>query len=405
MSRARLPGVSIGPLAICLFLLGPRTVHSQIPTIRGYYLNVPTWGDSTDYSVGGLADFNRLRLMTEPALGPVTLQVAYEQVLSVSQRARLVSPGFGFVTVVPGGGEWLDLQWTIEDTDHVDWRHRFDRLNLRYAPGIFDFVLGRQAISWATTLFLTPADPFVPFDPSDPFREFRAGVDAFRMQLFPGPLSDLDLVVRPTKNETLAGEEENLTAAVRGRTVFGGWEVSAWAGALYNDPVFSVGAAGGVGAVALRSEAQVTGDPDSLVFRATVGLDFRLDVFARDLYLVFEYQHDGYGAAGASELVDVLTSVPFARGQLQVLGRDETVAQASYQLHPLWNAALLAIWNLNDLSLLLSPSAAYSITSDIAASGGLFLGVGDGTPDTPDELPSEYGIVPTSVYLSLTVFF
>jgi len=211
--------------------------------------------------------------------------------------------------------------------------------------------------------------------------------------------------VRPTKNETLQGEEENLTAALRGRTVVSGWELSAWAGALYNEPAISVGAAGGVGGVALRGEAQVTGDPDSLVFRGTAGLDVRLDVFDRDLYLVFEYQHDGYGAASAEELVEVITSVPFARGQLQVLGRDETVAQASYQFHPLWTAALLAIWNLNDLSLLLTPSAAYSITSDISATAGLYFGAGDSTPDAPDELPSEYGIVPTSVYLSLTVFF
>ena len=47
-----------------------------------------------------------------------------------------------------------------------------------------DLIVGRQPVSWATTLFLTPADPFSPFDPADPFREYRGGVDAARLRVY-----------------------------------------------------------------------------------------------------------------------------------------------------------------------------------------------------------------------------
>ena len=96
------------------------------------------------------------------------------------------------------------MQHTITRTEeeHVLWQHRFDRLNVGFSPSqAMDLTLGRQAVSWGTTLFLTPADPFLPFSPSDPFRQFRGGGDAARLRLYPGPLSALDVVVRvlPTR--------------------------------------------------------------------------------------------------------------------------------------------------------------------------------------------------------------
>lgn len=390
-------------LAVLAVLIGARPSHAQLPQVRGYYLNVPTWADSTRFAVGGIADLNRLRLMTEPSAGAFTLQIAYEQLLAWTGRAG-ARPGAIFGGIVPGGGEWLDLGWTIKTTDQIDWRHRFDRLNLRYAPGgPLELVLGRQAVSWATTLLLTPADPFAPFDPSDPFREYRAGVDAIRVQAYPGPLSDLDLVVRPTRTMAAGVEREDLTVVGRARTAWKGWEISAWAGALYDEPALAVGAAGGVGPFALRGEAELREDDDELILRGTIGVDGRIDTFGNDLYIVLEYQHDDFGASSAAELSEVVASDAFARGELQVLGRDETVAQASYQFHPLWRADLLLLWNLNDGSALIAPGASYSLASEVTARGGIFVGAGDETP--PARIPSEYGIVPTFLYLSLSVFF
>lgn len=394
-------------LVLLMLFIGAGTSHAQLPTVRGYYLNVGLWSDSTLYSAGGLADINRLRLMTGPAIGPLRLDIAYEHVFYWSERSGAGASGGILGAVVPSGGEWADLGWTLEESDHLLWRHRFDRLSLGWSPiDIVEITVGRQTISWATTLVLTPADPFVPFDPSDPFREYRAGVDALRVQVFPSPLSELDFVLRPAKAQVpVLREDTTLTLLVRGRTTWKGWEISAWAGALHDDAAAAVGATGAVGRAALRGEASLQEDDDDLEFRGTVGIDTRIEAFDRDLYLVFEYQHDGLGASSEDDISRVLTSEPFARGELQTVGRDVTLGQASYQLHPLASAQLLVLWNLNDGSALLAPAASYSVTNEARASAGLFWGIGSDNV-TPEGFPrSEFGPVSVLLYASLSVFF
>ncbi|MGD2215490.1 MAG: hypothetical protein PVJ64_01985 [Gemmatimonadales bacterium] len=388
--------------ALLFALLGATDGHAQrLPEVSGYYLNVPLWSDSTPFAIGGFGDLQRLRLMTEPTLGPFDLDVAYEHLLSYSQRAVSAPVGSIIGGLTPGGGEWLDLQWTIEESEHWLWRHRFDRISLRYVGDAFEATVGRQTISWATTLFLTPADPFAPFDPADPFREYRGGVDAVRFQAFPGALSDIDVVLRMSDSRVGA----TLTALARGRTVWEGWELSAWAGSLHEHAAAAFAAAGSVGRFAIRGELSLREENDELIVRRSIGADTRISAFDRDLYLALEYQHDEFGAASADELLDVVLSDPLARGELQVLGRDEVAAQAAYQLHPLLGTTLLLLCNLNDPSLLIFPGASYSVSNEVTLQGGLYLGIGDGTAESELEIPSEYGIVPTTVYLSLTAFF
>jgi len=391
-------------IALFLSLAGVSSTSAQGPTIRGYYLNVGLWSDSTPFNPGGFGNVSRLRLMTAPTIGPVGLEVAYEHVLTYSARA---SGGPSGGIVVPGGGEWFELQWALEESDHVAWRHRFDRLNASWTPKDWvTFTAGRQTISWATTLLLGPADPFIPFDPSDPFRDYRAGVDALRVQLFPSPLSDFDLVLRPVK--VRAGDtvvDETLTLLGRGRGVWHGWELSGWLGVLHDRAAAAVGAAGGVGQLALRGELSLRDEDDDLVVRSAIGVDSRLELLGRDFYWSIEYQHDDLGATGAGDLIRVTSSAAFARGELQTLARDVAASQLSYQLHPLWSSDLLVLWSLTDQSVLLSPGVSYSASNEITLRVGLFVGLGDDTPSGANAIPSEYGITPTLMYLSASLFF
>ena len=133
-----------------------------------------------------MSDVQRLRLMWNASPGPVRLDAAYEQTLTLRQAG---APGAQLFTATgtANGGDWLSLDDEIHSGERAEWRHRFDRLSARVDLGAnADLVVGRQPVSWATTLFLTPADPFSPFDPSDPFREYRIGVDAARLRYYRG---------------------------------------------------------------------------------------------------------------------------------------------------------------------------------------------------------------------------
>ena len=384
-------------LIACSLALSGR-LHAQ-PSVTSYVQSVPLASGSTPLSDSNLSSFNRFRLTTEPVFNGFTFDVAYEHAATFRQRPTPAGLGVG---VVPSGGEWFDLQQTITEEEHVRWEHRFDRLRIGWRPtGAVELSGGRQAVSWGTTLFLTPADPFSPFSPADPFREFRAGVDAVRVRINPTPLSEVEVVVRPTKTD--AGEE--LTALGRGLMTVKNWELSGWGGTLYGDPAGAVAAAGALGSLAVRGEAVVREVAGRVAFRGTIGVDRLLQVGGRDLFVLAEYQRDGLGAGGTEEYLGVLLSEPFTRGELQVLGRDETVVQASYQLHPLWGVAGLWLWNLNDRGVLLSPSVSYSASEEASVTGGLLFGLGDDqiTPDRP--LPSEYGLAGATAYLSMSWFF
>lgn len=387
------------PTWIAASLLSAQSLVAQTKPVTFYYQNVPLWSQESDLSRGGFSDFNRFRVMTDPVFGELSFQLAYEQIATFRQSdAQGV-----FVGRVPSGGEWLDLQWTIHDDEHFLWDHRFDRLQMSCAPTrTLELTVGRQTVSWATTLLLTPADPFSPFNPADPFREFRAGVDAARVRVYPGPFSEIDVVARPTEHDGL-GEE--LTTVGRGLTTWKGWEISGWGGSLYGDITGAFGAAGSVGSWAVRGEGVVRDVAGHVVFRGTIGVDHQFQAYDRDLYLVVEYQRDGLGAASAEDYVSLFQTDPFLRGELQVLGRDETAVQASYQIHPLWSLAALGLWNLRDGSFLLSPSFAYSLSNEASATGGVFFGFGDDAVTSATPLPSEYGAIGITAYFSLSVFF
>lgn len=373
---------------------------AQFVDVRGYYLNVGVGAAEGAFNSSGASDFQRVRVMLKRGYGILRTDIAYEHSVAVTTTGD-ASGLTGIVGGVRGGGEWLPLQGTLDDGEHHAWRHRFDRLSVTLTPvDALEITAGRQTISWATTLLLTPADPFAPFDPSDPFREYRAGVDAFRLRGFPTSLSELEFVVRVADYSS----GETVTALGRGRVIISGWELGVWAGTVQDDGAAGVAVTTTVAGAALRSEGVIRRADGATVVRFSVGLDRHFSAFGRDLYVVGEYQRDGFGAIGAAELPSVLLSDAFSRGELQVLGRDEVALQGAYQVHPLLGINTLLIWNTNDQSVLVTPALSYSAGDEVTARAGLFVGLG--ADATVLGLPgSEYGAVAPILYLSLSVFF
>ncbi|MYD72348.1 MAG: hypothetical protein F4W89_16635 [Acidobacteria bacterium] len=396
--------VRAAALTVVALTVSPGPADAQTNWLSGYLQTVPLFSSSTILADAAVSNFNRLRLTVEPSVGPFDLEVAYEHAATFRQSAGEASLGLGGLSGVPGGGEWFDLQRTVtgDPTERVHWLHRFDRLNVSWSPSsTVELSVGRQAVSWGTTLFLTPADPFVPFSPTDPFRVFRGGVDAARLRMYPGPLSEIDVVFRPTR--TLAGEEVTLLA--RGLTTVLNWELSGWGGTLYGHAAGAVGLAGGLGAWAVRAEGVVRDYDGTVVGRGTVGIDRNWVVSGRNLGIVMEYQRDGRAAATPDRFEPILESNEFARGEYQVFGRDEMAMTITWEAHPLLSLSGLALWNLNDRSVIIAPGFSYSASDNTTFAGGVY--VGRGATDAPEDqlLASEYGLVGVTGYLSLTWFF
>ncbi len=387
-------------LVVAALWLLPRPAAAQSWSVSGYALGVVTQAGSGDLGPGGTSLLGRGRLMLGWRDGPFRLEAAYEHIL------ERTPPGGGFAVTTPGGtsagsGDWLGVNWTLRRTSRTLWRHGFDRLAVDFERGRWEVVAGRQAISWATTLYLTPADPFSPFSPSDPFREYRGGVDALRIRFSPGPFSEVETVVRPAR--TPAGT--TLTALARGQTLLGNWAVGAWGGMLDDEAAGAAFATGAIGATAVRADVEVRrGVAGGAVARGALGLDRRFSLAGRDLYVVAEAQVDGLGTTETSQLLAVASSKPFVRGEMQVLGRYEALVDGSWQVHPLLAVDVLAMANLLDGSTLWAPGLSWSATASATVRAGMFVGAGAGT-STPVRLGSEYGSVPGLGYAAISWFF
>ena len=380
-------------------LLAAGHASAQHQGISFYYQNVGVGVAANQGRSAGVLDAQRARLMWTPVFGGISLDVAYEHTFEWRDTTT-TSAGDGLVANSGASGDWLQLGGSVHESRHMNWHHRFDRLSISATHGSLTATVGRQAVSWATTLFLTPADPFVPFDPADPFREYRTGIDAARVQWFSGPFTVVDLVVRPA--DTPVGH--TLTALLRGKTGRGPWELTAWGGVIHDAAGGALGVTRTVAGSAVRAESEFRRDSTGhAIARIAAGIDRRVTLFGRDLYAVVEYQHDPFGARRAVDLGAVATSPAASRLELQVLGRDEAAMQATYQVHPLVSAELLTMWNLRDGSALLSPATTISLSNSISARLGVFVTSGLGTGVAGPG--SEYGPVPTTAYLALSAFF
>jgi hypothetical protein len=388
-----------GEVGLLAVLLGPGTAVAQHVTLTGYGLNVVVGSAAGPFTPKSVQDALRLRLMAVAGVDRWSLDLAYEHGLTVTSASGATALG-ALVGAGGGRGDVLPLQGTLDSAEHAVWRHRLDRASLTFRTERIVASAGRQTISWATTLFLTPADPFAPFDPADPFRDYRLGVDAARVRVSIGTMGEVDAAARVAVH----GGDTTVTALARARASLGSTDVTGWGGLLHDQAAFAVGLTTIVLDAAVRAEATLRPEEDDPVLRVAVGADRSFTVAGRMLYAVLEYQYDGYGASSADGLLQVARSPAFRRGELQVLGRHEVAAQLSYQLHPLIQVAGLGIGNVRDGSVLLTPSLAWDAGREVSLRVGVFVGLGADVGDMG--LPgSEYGPVPVTGYVSGTVYF
>ena len=95
---------------ICV-ALGASDLQGQLLDVSAYYFNLGSGSGDSPVSDAGVSDFQRFRLMWAPAVGPLTLDVAYEHTFLLQSRDV---QGTGGVVLVPeAGGNWLTLDWTV----------------------------------------------------------------------------------------------------------------------------------------------------------------------------------------------------------------------------------------------------------------------------------------------------
>lgn len=122
----------------------------------------------------------------------------------------------------------IELHWLNHSKSELALlgrNHTIDRLAIGYQQPAFSLKLGRQAINLASTYYFSPNDFFAPFTADTFYREYKAGVDAVRLDINLGTLSQLTLIGALTYDEARFNSERNRSVA-RLNTSVGLWQVA-----------------------------------------------------------------------------------------------------------------------------------------------------------------------------------
>lgn len=315
----------------------------------------------------------------------------------------------------------LDATWHWRDQPGQEGLLWWDRLNVKLSLGQVDITLGRQAITFGKAYFFNPLDVFLPFDPRQFDREYKAGVDGLRVDVYLGDFSGLTLVAvagreldwqnRPVDGEaTLAADWYGSALLVRGYTTLAGWDLAVQGGKVYGGWQLGGALTGELGPLSVRAEAAylwadgrrplpppLSGDIIQDHLTLVLGLGHR---WANSLTLEAEYLFNG---AGDPDHLEAAMARVNAGAALQ-MGRHLLGATLSYEITPLVLGRLVMLYSLSDHSCLWQPILTISVADDVEMLAGASLGLG-AAPDSAARVHSEFGSYPTYFFVEFKFYF
>ncbi len=290
---------------------------------------------------------------------------------------------------------------------HTTIPHNLDRLNVSFSLPFLDLFLGRQAISFGAAKFINPTDIFSPFSFQELNREDKTGVDAVRIKVPIGEMSELDggYIFGPD------GRFSQSAAFLRGK--FTVWETDVTlmlVEYLYNlmagiSIERSIGGAGVWLEAAYTADGAIKGRTASDdFFRLTAGATYN---FACNLVLFGEYHYSSAGELYPSDYFSNLGKAAYTESGVYLLGQHYLSIGLSYEIIPLLNFSAQLLANLTDGSLLISPRLEYSLADDIFLDVGGYAGAGlTARKEVFFPVPrSEFGVYPYTIYSRVRIYF
>jgi hypothetical protein len=285
-----------------------------------------------------------------------------------------------------------------------------DRLNLTFSFDRIDVKLGRQPVNLATSFYFTPNDFFAPFAAQTFFRTYKPGVDAARIEIRLGALTQVTLLQvlgYSTDDSTSNGysdqaSSERSSSLARGTTVIADFEVTALGGSVRGSQVYGGSLQGEIigGWLSIRAEGHLAipddGDKES-TSEFVVELERR---FNTTFSVSGAYFYHGAGKNSADRYFELLLD---DKTENLYLGRKYLAVGLIYEYSPLTTLQALAIGNISDNSRYLTFYSTHSLSDEAELSFGVSLPFGS-EPEGM-EIRSEYGAYPYSASLELRAYF
>jgi hypothetical protein len=292
--------------------------------------------------------------------------------------------------------------------------NNLDRLFFVWKTEFADIFVGRQAIAWGSARVINPTDVLSPFAFNELDQEERRGVDAVRMRIPLGALSELDMGFVAGKDFRFANDSFFL----RGKTNLLQTDISAVLMGFRRHLLLGLDIARSIGGAGSWLEAAYVVpdyfsreiDPEEKNYlRVSAGMDYN---FSSQTYGFVEYHFNCAGKNDPEKYSDLFRHAAYRDGSVYLLGKHYLNIGSTYQISPLMPFTGLLILNLSDRSLILSPMLDYNIAENIYLAAGAYLGFGKKPelvlgPLTPRPvlMRSEFGSYPDMFFTSFRIYF
>jgi hypothetical protein len=318
----------------------------------------------------------------------------------------------------------LDATWDWHDQDDSIASLWLDRSNVKLALAGADITLGRQAITFGKAYFWNPLDIFIPFDPRQFDRDYKAGVDALRVDVPLGSFTGINLIAVAGRELDSSGkfiDDGNLNASWYGSALLGrafttvkGWDLALQGGKIYGGHQLGGGLVGELGPMEARVEVAYFWAQDSEPLPAPLGGDLVEDSFTAvvgfghrfDNTLTVEIEYFYNGAGDSNDLEDSL--VRFSTGSTLQLSRNLTGFLISYEFLPILTGQLIALNSWDDPSAQIQPILTWSPSDNTEVLLGASINFGerpDGSSTLDPQLKSEFGTFPDFYFMQFKWYF
>ncbi len=367
---------------------------------------------------GSLTTTVRFNLFWKPDKS-VSSEIAYEltpriQDPDISQSSVTVQAADSLSYRAVDLGEKM---YSSSDNSDIQIFHNIDRAFVTFSPLFGDIHIGRQPIAFGSAHVVNPTDILTSFTYTELNKEERVGIDAVRMKIPVGSLSEIDIGVVTGDNFSV----KESAAFLRGKFFMFETDISPLAIIFKQNLLLGFDIAGSIKDAGYWFEgahvyANIADDHITTedYFRFSTGLDYS---FGENLYAYIEYHFNGAGEDSPDRygalILGLENAIAYREGAVYLYGRHYIAPGLSYQITPLLTFLAQALYNTGDRSILLSPNIQYSLSDNALIEAGAFAGIGKGSEIIRNSdtgvvnisANSEFSLYPDTFFLSAKYYF
>ena len=360
----------------------------------------------------------RLRIFYEPS-SFFSFEAAYETAPIAADPHIMASQGFVNPETSAFRLNDLDGELFRRDNSDISWFHNLDRFNLNFSFSFADLNIGRQAIAFGSGKSINPTDIFSPFVFQDLNKEEKTGVDAFRLRIPTGDMSEIDLGLVMGEN----GKKENSALYLRTRLYFHNTDISMITMDFQDNLMLGFDMTRAISNAGFWLEgahvfAGIFNDhiKEEDYFSLVSGLDYN---FENNTYIFMEYHYNSAGTSIKKEYISNTTrqnntftgsttlKTAYGAGAAYLLGRHYLIPGVTYEFTPLISGTLHSLINLSDFSTYLGIKSEYNVKENLFLEAGVFSALGkssamEGLTVIPE---SEFGLYADMIYMGIRLYF